>query len=210
MQKQLISAVALAASLLASFAVQAADTAELKVKGVIRPASCAPSFTGGGVVDYGVIPASTLKAGQFTTLPTKDVTMNITCDATTKVAFKAVDNRQSSVISGLMQYPEENFGLGAVGGKNTGGYSIRMTQPTGDGANLTLLATNNNGQSWGSAAGVTKIHMFSFGNNASTPGAYKQLSAKISLTAYINKPEELDLTREIPLDGSATIEVVYL
>lgn len=210
MQKQLISAVALAASLLASFAVQAADTAELKVKGVIRPASCAPSFSGGGVVDYGVIPASTLKAGQFTTLPTKDVTMNITCDAATKVAFKTIDNRQSSVVDGLMKYPSDNFGLGIVGGKKTGGYTISMTKPTGDGADLTFIASGDNGKNWGAALNVTKTHMFSFGPTNNAPGAYKQLSAKISLTAYINKPEELDLTREIPLDGSATIEVVYL
>ena len=33
---------------------------------------------------------------------------------------------------------------------------------------------------------------------------------KFNLTAFLNKPENLDLTNDVPLDGSATIEVSYM
>ncbi|MFL9922956.1 DUF1120 domain-containing protein [Herbaspirillum lusitanum] len=209
--KNLITASALLAVALFSTLSHAADTAELKVKGVIRPSACVPSFSGGAVVDYGVIPASVLKKGAYTPMPTREVALNIKCEAPTKIGFKFVDNRHESIVTEMMQYPEHNFGLGTVGGKKTGGYTIEMAGVTGDGVAGQVLYSGDSGKSWyQGASGLNTWHLFSFNNGGWNPGAYKDVTAKIRVAAIINKPEDLDLTREIPLDGSATIEVIYL
>lgn len=42
------------------------------------------------------------------------------------------------------------------------------------------------------------------------PSAIKLLTAKLVIQAYLNKSVEMDLTQPIVLDGSTTLELVYL
>ncbi|MFL9923147.1 DUF1120 domain-containing protein [Herbaspirillum lusitanum] len=208
----LLSTVAATAFAMFTCAAYAADTAELKVKGVIKPAACTPSFSGGGVIDYGVIPASSLKADAYTTLPTKEVNLSITCDAAVKVAFKAKDNRANSVVSGIVSEAEANFGLGTVAGKNVGGYIINISRAsTVDGAAANNIYSLDSGKSWSNGAGNVWNNGALFGfSTGSQPMSTKQLNAKLNVTTVLNKPANLPLTQEVPLDGSATFEVIYL
>ena len=43
-----------------------------------------------------------------------------------------------------------------------------------------------------------------------TPGAYKNVSGMLSIQAIIDKTANLDITGDLPLDGSITLEVQYL
>lgn len=205
---------------LISLMVHAADTTELKVKGVIKPNACTPVFSGGGVVDYGVIPASSLTAGQYKTLDVKQIGLNINCDSPTKMAIKLTDNRASSAVSGIVSMvsanPEEkfNFGLGMVAGKKVGGYALTMdTSTTADAKSVAnIYITDRVSGTWApNAGGLDAINYFSFAQGGTTtPLAMKSLAIKINVQAVLNKPENLPLTQEVPLDGSATIEVIYL
>ena len=47
----------------------AANMVEMQVVSVITPAACTPMLSGGGVADYGTIPARSLKPGAVTPLP---------------------------------------------------------------------------------------------------------------------------------------------
>ncbi|MFL9927101.1 DUF1120 domain-containing protein [Herbaspirillum lusitanum] len=219
--KNLIAASTLFAVALVSNLAHAADTAELKVKGVIKPVACTPTFAAGGVVDYGTIQASTLPAGQFKTLDKKQIDLNIKCDSPTKMAIKLADNRAASkvagIVAGVSSSSEErfNFGLGTVAGKNVGGYALSMDNAatTGDSQAVSGIYSANSGSSWSANNGGLDNagNYFSFAQGGATsPAAIKTLAAKINVQAVLNKPENLPLTQDVPLDGSATLEVVYL
>ncbi|WP_034295045.1 DUF1120 domain-containing protein [Herbaspirillum sp. RV1423] len=229
MNKQVAQLSALAASLLVSFAAHAADTAELKVKGVIRPSACTPSFTGTNVVDYGTISAAKdLNPSSATVLSEKTVPLTITCDADTKVAVHAIDNRATSVVAGIAANigagvtDAQAFGLGTVAGTRIGAYALRLipgsvnaTAASGTASTPDVLADATNSNAWiKSAAGRfnadgTARQSFTTAGT-STPVGYKTITGSIGVQAVIDKSANLPLTQSIDLDGLATIEVQYL
>ena len=205
---------AIAVTLAVSTAV-AAPSAELKVTGVIKPTACTPSFAGGGTLDYEIIQAGSLKPGEFTELPDKSTTLTITCDGPAKLALSAKDSRSTSVPEGFNT--TFHYGLGAVAGKKVGGYYMFMNpeKPTTDGKNGYLMLSTDSNQTWTPVTGTGQIgkdRTFSFGASATanTPAAFRVFSADVRVVPYINKPEELPLLQDVPLDGLATFEVTYL
>ena len=210
--KKIVLLSALTTALLTSFAAHAADTTELKVKGVIRPAACAPNFTGGSTIDYGTIKAADLPKGQFLKLADKPVEMKVTCDSKTKVAFKAVDNRAASRVEGIMANAQANFGLGEVNGKKVGGYKLKFDPASTIDAVKADNRSSVDKKAW--AGGVDELYRDTFFSMSTTadglPTSGENFIYKFNLTAFLNKPENLDLTNDVPLDGSATIEVSYL
>ncbi|MBP0600899.1 DUF1120 domain-containing protein [Herbaspirillum sp. LeCh32-8] len=214
--------IAIAAALAASSAM-AASTTELKVTGVIKPVACTPTIgAGSAVVDYGTIAAATLTAGQNKVLDTKEVPFSISCDAAVKVAVTAVDNKAASKVTGLASLVSASatesamFGLGTASTKNVGAFHFAMKQGsfTGDGANVdTIGAATSATPSWSKSTngGMSTGRMLSWAATGTTaPGAYKLISGTLAVTAVLNKPENLNLTQDVTLDGSATIEVKYL
>ncbi|MBP0598406.1 DUF1120 domain-containing protein [Herbaspirillum sp. LeCh32-8] len=212
-------------TVLASSASFAASTTEVKVTGTVKPPACLPSFSGGGGVSYGVIPAASLTKGAYTVLEKKSVAFTIQCDAPVKIAFKTTDNRASSRVSGITNgttaSPSDayNYGLGTVSGKNVGGYTLSIDETTQvDGVATKNIFSGDNGSTW--AGGVGDIqhdgHYFSFGptmvpvGGSIKPTALKTLSATINVKPVLNKPENLPLSADVPIDGSATVEVIYL
>ncbi|WP_050478106.1 DUF1120 domain-containing protein [Herbaspirillum rhizosphaerae] len=223
---KLITFAALTSTLLVSALAHAATTTELKVTGVIRPAACTPSFTGGGTVDFGVIPPNTLSDTAATPLAGKHIPFTITCDASTKVAIRALDNRKTSIAPGvaavLPTTPGDNlaFGLGTVAGKKVGAYIIRIstTALLADGAAPSILSDNTSNAGVWANSGSTVSYFANDGSlrksfaplGTTAPGSYKSVSGNLYIHPVIDKKANLDLTGDVPLDGSATIEVQYL
>lgn len=182
---------------------------------MIRPAACTPSFASGNVVDYGVIPATSLIAGAYTPLTEKSVPFSISCEAKTKMGLKVADNRASSVITDI-QEARYNFGLGSVGAVNIGGYYLQFKQDsvTTDGQPANQIFSSDGNKTWtvtGDNGTLGKDRTFSWADaGATVPAPFKLVSGSISVSPTLNKPENLPLTQDIPLDGSATLEVVYL
>ena len=201
---------------LASAASFAAPTVELKVTGVITPPACQPGFSDAGVVDYGVIPAASLKVGENKSLDVRQVTLNVTCDSAAKIALKFSDNRASSRVAGLVSLdykPEDfNYGLGAVAGQNVGGYYLALEAGTTADGVVVKNMWSNDGKKWlDTVKNLQHVnHRYTFGDSNLQPVAFRQLSLKINVHTVLNKPENLPLTQEVPLDGSATGELVYL
>lgn len=199
-----------------------ASSIEVKVKGTISPAACTPTMAGGGEINYGTIPAANVKATEFTVLDDKPVAFSISCSAPTKVALRATDNRASSRISGVQSaingsYSNNaNFGLGAVAGKNVGGYVMLINQDsyTADTASVKTVASLDTGTTWVNTSGtlnnISNVLTSWSATAGGLPVSFKELAGTLTVRTALNKASELTLTSDVPLDGSATLELVYL
>lgn len=215
------SAVALAvAAMVASGAAQA-QTVNVQVTGKILPQSCTPTLGGGGVVDYGDIPAASINQATYTVLPTKQLSFSISCAAPVRAIVSTVDNRASSRIPDIlldtMLLPDQfNYGLGTHAGANVGGYSLRLARDsfTADAALVQPISSNDQGNSW-QISGGEMSHLANMRSSWSTPGiaapvTFNSLAGTIEVRTAINKGQNLPLQNVVPIDGSASLEVIYI
>ncbi|PIB46542.1 hypothetical protein AOA59_04035 [Pseudomonas sp. 2822-15] len=188
----------------------AASSVDLTVKGLITPSACAPSLSNGGVIDHGKVAAKDLKLDNWTLLGNHRLEMAITCDAPTLLALKGIDNQGSA-------YDSSNaYGLGLVSGKKLGGYTLALDNPMADGAVISVINSRDNGLSWleifpgdvWPAADLASFGDRSTGSWAPTP--VRQVTAGLLVQTLIAPTAGMDLTTEVPIYGSATIEVKYL
>ncbi len=210
---------------------------DLGVTGTITPAACVPSV-GSSTIALGTIPTETLSADSETVLPLKNTSFSITCDAPVKVALKATDNRSGTVITpsknlslfndSILLYPGQAyaaFGLGTDGDDNKIGLWVPALNvssiSTDTDSSVDVLYTSNDGISWGkisldyaqisNATGGAANSMKSFAKTGElTPMAFTTLSGTIAVQPVIAPTSALDLSEAINLNGSATIELVYL
>jgi type 1 fimbria pilin len=197
----------LAALLLAPSAFAASST-DLVVQGSITPNACDPTISGGGVVDYGKMTAKDLSADQPTLLPRQTLQLSIQCNNPTLLAFNTIDNRAgSSAINqhwhGLGMTPDnEKLGSSGFGLYN----AVADDQPA-----RTLTSTDG---------GVTWMHSVFLGHSTLTaigaagtsqvPIAVTRFTADLSLYTVIDSADRLTVLDEIPLDGYATLQLIYL
>ena len=215
--KTLLSALATVAWLAASASAQAASTVELTVGGLITPMACTPVLSGGGLIDFGKISRQDLNQSTGTRLPLKSLTLTVSCNAPGRYALRMRDNRDGTAhVNSEIYY---GLGLDSAGNK-IGVYSVKFdprktvadalpviygTESTTGG--LAWRTANSNPIDIGSRSllGFTEVA----GSNAG-PSAIQNLTSTLTLEAVINARQNLDLSVETPMDGSATLEVVYL
>ncbi|EFQ65450.1 protein of unknown function DUF1120 [Pseudomonas fluorescens WH6] len=215
--KTLLSALATVAWLAASASAQAASTVELTVGGLITPMACTPVLSGGGLIDFGKISRQNLNQSTGTRLPLKSLTLTVSCNAPGRYALRMRDNRDGTAhVNSEIYY---GLGLDSAGNK-IGVYSVKFdprktvadalpviygTESTTGG--LAWRTSNSNPIDIGSRSllGFTEVA----GSNAG-PSAIQNLTSPLTLEAVINARQNLDLSVETPMDGSATLEVVYL
>ncbi|WP_439854556.1 DUF1120 domain-containing protein [Pseudomonas yamanorum] len=188
----------------------AASTVDLTVKGIITPNACTPSLSSGGVIDHGKMSAKDLNATQITMLPKVELQMTVTCDAPVIFALKATDNRDGSGTS-------SGFGLGFINGtQKLGSYTLNLgtstNPPQADGETVQAIGSFDNGvtwERWNSFETGVYVSVATLAD-ASTPRATQLLVTPVAYSGYINRTDGLDLSNEVNIDGSATIEVMYL
>ncbi|NVZ14021.1 MULTISPECIES: DUF1120 domain-containing protein [unclassified Pseudomonas] len=209
MNKHLI-AVASALLITGTAPAFAASTVDLTVKGIITPNACTPSLSSGGVIDHGKMSAKDLYPDRIYPLPKVTLQMTVTCDAPVIFALKATDNRIGSG-SG------SGFGLGFINGtQKLGSYSLTLgatgSPPQADGETVQAIGSFDNGvtwERWNSFETGTYLSVATLAD-ASIPRATQQLVTPVAYSGYINRTDGLDLSNEVNIDGSATIEVLYL
>ena len=210
---------------LASFGAHAAETADLTVKGVIRPSACSITLSDDGQIDFGNIRASSLNATGGTDIGEKTGTATITCEAPTRVGLTATDDRAGTA------NPDANpillgrgwsgnfFGVGSVDGKKVGAYVLYLTEPTADGASVSPSKSLDQGATWadesryGTDSLITPQSMLVSWSPISqaAPEAYTTISQPFKIGLGVAPKSELpDLTTDIPIDGLATFTLVYL
>ncbi|MCK7177159.1 DUF1120 domain-containing protein [Enterobacter cloacae] len=209
MKKTLFALAVMAATTVPAFA----NSVDVKVTGTITPDACIATLSNGGVFDYGVIKADTLVTDNFTVLDKKYMKINVTCSAPTKIALKTTSSRPDTDRPAGLDY-SPLIALAADDGKKVGAYGLAIEKPIFNGASGKLVTINNGivGGAVDYAVSLTvPTRIVSFSSaSASTLQALTTLSADIFAETRINKASELDLSKEIKIDGLATIELVYL
>ncbi|MFJ7316651.1 DUF1120 domain-containing protein [Pseudomonas sp. NPDC098747] len=221
MKKFLLLPLALA---FASNAAMAANSVDLRVTGTITPAACDISLTGGDF-DLGAISGKDLSATKTTVFPEMTgKTLSIACSGATQVAFKAIDNRETSTPSSL-PFQGTLFGLGTDSqGAPIGAYQLRVYQPSilVDGSTGYIKTKVDGAGYWGSY-GYPSVHLNSYNvsptlyaldagpvGGGAQPLPMTNASAGLKMVAAIQPENTLDTSTDITIDGSATFELVYL
>lgn len=205
--KPLFTAIAASLMLLSYTGAHAASTVDLTVKGLITPSACTPSLSSGGVIDHGKISAKDLRPDNPTRIGTHVMTMAVVCDSAIRFALHSVDNRAGSSISTF------DYGLGLINGtQKLGWFQLRLLNPIADGVAVQPIASFNgqdnwySEQFWDSGLYMSVATM----DDATQPVAMKELMVDLEMTTSIARTDGLDLSNEVTLDGSATLEVKYL
>lgn len=202
----------------------AAEPVGLSVRGVIRPASCDVILSDGAVADFGVISTHLLRATEVTVLPPQVVTLTITCDSPAKIGVTTIDNRAGTVNAAasakLLATAGYTFGVGSVGGRKVGAYTL-MTgtsegmRATADGNDVSSIYSQDGGAVWfaaqqGPAQPGVRLHSWS-PLGTTVPGAYKLIHQPIKVSLALASIVDLPaLTDDVVIDGLATITLRYL
>lgn len=215
-----VQCIALLGMALASAAVLAGSTAELRVTGVIRPGACLPSFSSQAEVNFGAISASSFKKQRRLALPPQQFRFSIACDVRTMVGVSPYDNQRHSADRGIgddldadeAAAPEDVFGLGSDSGHDLGGYEARFVPGTfkADGSDVDTISASE-GTGWERRRGGQIRHgvISSWAERgAKKPTAIGNLSGMLRIQPVVNAMEELK--QDANLDGSLTLELHYL
>ncbi|MGY2253836.1 DUF1120 domain-containing protein [Pseudomonas reactans] len=190
---------------------------ELSLQARFAPAACVPSLSSNGIVNFGKLSASDLNHDNHTPLPERPLSLTVNCDGPAPFALVMHDNRDGSATGGL---DETAYGLGLDDrGQKIGRYYLLVdpTQATAD--NLPQLYRTDSttgGTAWSSASanplplGARSLLGFTAtAGSTDGPHALKTLHAQLHLKTFIAPLNTLDLSSEVRLDGSATLEIIY-
>lgn len=212
--KQSVSIITAALWLAGASSVWAASNVDLTVKGLITPSACTPLLSGGGVVEHGKISAKDLHPSATTDLPPASLQLSVDCDAPTLVAVKSSDNRAGTAAG--WQGDMSNFGLGlATGDKKIGWYTLKMTNTTADSVPRALIESVD-GKVWldapqGTIWQPTWMRTVNGSSNATpTPLPLTSLKTEVVVSTSLQSQRDLPISEEILIDGSATLDIVYL
>lgn len=189
----------------------------ISVKASIMPLTCTPTLSNGGVVDFGKTSAKELHATQPTTLPAREIQLNVHCDSPVRVALNVIDNQHGTTLGNIPQ----DFGLGLDNSGNPiGHYRIALDTDkiqTESAVAAYLTELPNEFGNWSAAVAgemdIAKNTPIGISNTASVtsgPTALETLNARLSIKPVIAPIGGLRVTDEISLKGSATIEIIYL
>lgn len=195
----------------------AGSTAELTVGGLITPMACTPVLSGGGLIDFGKISQQDLNQATGTRLPLKSLTLTVSCNAPGRYALRMADNRDGTAHVNSEIY----YGLGLdSAGNRIGVYSVKF-DPKQTVADDLAVAYGTESTTGGVAWRTSNTNPIDIGSRSllgftdvagstAGPSAIRNLTSTLTLEAVINARQNLELNVETPMDGSATLEVVYL
>lgn len=190
-----------------------AQSADLSITGKILPGACVVDLSDGGVADFGDIPSSSLQSETSTVLDAVDLTISVSCDADTLLAFEGVDN------TGDSSYVAFRYGLGRTAeDEKIGSATIGLKGVSIDSRNGFATTSYDGGASWSNSvtpnpAPIPTDGMVGFNDTqgvTSGPSSMKSLQGTLEVKAFIAPSSALTLTSEVRIDGSATINLMYL
>jgi hypothetical protein len=183
----------------------AASSTDLTVTGLITPGACIPSLSNGGIVDHGKIPFKDLHPTTVTDLPRVTLQLAVNCEAANLFALAPKDNREGTA------YRPDTFGLGKVDEQPLGDFSMILNNLMADGAAAKWIASEDGGNTWFRTVYVDPTHIIAAAaiGGPDTLLALKDLAADVSVHTSIAPAEGLNLTNEVPIDGSVTFDIKY-
>jgi hypothetical protein len=210
MPKNLFSFVAAPlTAVLLSLPAHAAVSTDLKLTATILPSSCNIMISNNGVIDYDDINAATLNSNGNTYLKEYQHPTITNCVSPVYSTLRFIDNRAGTAL--LDNY----FGLGLDSSGQKIGYAhIGMSSPGGMGDNFTLLrviSSADGGASWQNFISATTNTITSFSKfTEMAPSPFRRVEFNFLASAVINAADNLEITREIVMNGSITFELTYI
>ncbi|VVN43570.1 Protein GltF [Pseudomonas fluorescens] len=208
MKNYLAALTATALIAVAPFALAASST-ELTVTGSITPSACMPMLSGGGNIDLGKIPVKDLNPDpdRKTRLDKQSIGLTVTCDAATQFALDPTDNKAGTATDAY------GFGLGLTdAGEKVGEFWVSIDSALADGQPaVAILSLDKETPSWqlGESIMIGAISSVSAAGTL-TPLAATEVAMDLVIEPYIAPTNSLTLTDEVTIDGSVTIDVMYL
>lgn len=210
MNTSFLKALPLLTALSASIA-HAADVT-LSVSGEISPVSCSLDVSNGGTFNFG-------EFNYFlghTVYPVNNY--SVMCPGGARIALKFTDNREGTEISGGgPQAVTTRFGIGQdASGNNIGYNQYDVLLGLVDNDRGVFLHSSDDGQNWRASpdpflADHQSTGLVSFGNlNDTSPATVESVTGSINAFLTLADASDLDLTQDVDIDGSATIELIYL
>ncbi|QAY88165.1 DUF1120 domain-containing protein [Pseudomonas arsenicoxydans] len=195
----------------------AASSTDLTVTGLITPVSCTPSLSNNGLIDFAKISRQDLSVDKRTRLRDQTLDLSIQCTAPARFALMMHDNRDGSAIVNSEIY----YGLNHdSSGNKVGLYSLNFDPSTTVVDDLPQVFRTDStvgGLAWSSSNGrpipIGARSFLGFTNVAGSsagPIAIRNLTSRVTLETVISPTSALDLSTEVPLDGSATLDIIYL
>lgn len=192
--------------------VMAASTVDLSVVGKIIPSACTPTLSNDGTVDHGKISIKDFPAGEKV-LPEATINLEVTCDAPTLMAVRSLDNRAGTASFQSSTYdPLTVYGLGlASGGQKIGRYELKMKDVTADEQPSAVIESIDK-ETWLAADNAMwqPRWLRTVSNGNLMPMAVTTLKADLVVSTVLAPKSALPGAEEIRIDGSATLEVIYL
>lgn len=189
----------------------------LRVRAGFAPAACRPTLTGSANVSFGRIGVGDLQRESVTTF-SRQTMLEVDCDAPTRFAIRALDNRAGSVSDQLSVTASTLFGIGRTAdGQALGGFTARLGAGIGhDGSSAYPLLGDASAQTWRpDPAGL--LHNdgrpTALGRQSTpgvAPGAWSGLSLPLTVELHLAPASGLKIHQETAIDGSATLEIIYL
>jgi type 1 fimbria pilin len=183
----------------------AASSTDLTVTGLITPGACTPTLSNGGIADHGEIPSKDLALTSTTSLPRITLQLAVNCEAANMFALAPKDNRAGTA------YGSGRFGIGKVDEQPLGGFLISMSNLMADGVAAQPLTSENGGNTWTTGGNLTPARIFGAGavGGPNTLLAVKDLTSDLGVRTIIAPAEGLNLTNEVAIDGSVTLDIKY-
>lgn len=203
--------------LLVAGSVQGASSVDLSISATTNPAGCDIRLDNGGRMDYGILQRSDLNADgtKDTNLGTKNTGFSINCDYPVLIAVHWTDNHAGygSAPSGTSFFSLGKDGKGApIGAFSLAFVNGEVVADSNVVETISRFAGDASGPWIRNITGIVDNRfVLGFASpGTGLPGAFAVYSGQISVSAHIAPLNTLDLTRSVELDGSATVEVIYL
>ena len=188
---------------------------DLQVRVGFAPAACLPRLAGQGRVDFGRIAVGELRRDGVTSF-SRQTTLEVACDAPTRFAIRAVDNRAGTASDRLGA--RALFGIGrTAAGQALGGFTVRVGKAIGQaGTTASAVVGDLSAQVWKHADQAMlqpSGEPLAFDRDTSSglaPDAWSGLSIPLGIDLHLAPAAGLDLHQETAIDGSATLEILYL
>lgn len=215
--KSIFTTLATAALIAQASPSLAASAVDLTVKGLITPLACTPSLSNNGVVDYGKISRQDLSVDKRTQLRDQTLDFSLQCNGPARFALLMRDNRDGTALVNSEIY----YGLNLdSSGHKIGVYSLNFDPAStvvDDWPQVYRTDSTTGGVAWSSsnsrAIPIGARSYLGFTDVASSsagPIGIRSLTSQVTVETVIAPTSELDLSADIQLDGSATLDVVYL
>lgn len=225
--KKILLASTLALCVTSAFAAD--PTAVLKLQGTLTNASCTPTLSNGGIIDYGTWRLGEMSADEVNQLGHKNFDLSINCTAKTKVGFWVADDRSKSdsgikilnarANGGYVAGQTPGYGLGMTAGDvKIGSFAIYAETDSilADGVAVSYTSSSNQGATWTNedlTGGVTPLGFYYYTvaeKGLSDPLAFKDVTIPMVVAAAVDSTRKLAITDDTVMDGQATFTIVYL